>query len=138
MDKVSPDQRSRNMAAVRGRDTGPEVAVRRMIHWLGLRFRLHRSDLPGRPDIVLPRHRSVVLVHGCFWHGHSCTRGKVPTSNTAFWLPKLERNKQRDAEQVRALRKLGWRVLVVWECETKRPDRLLKRLARWLKVRTAA
>lgn len=137
MDKVSSDQRSRNMAAVRGRDTGPEVAVRKIIHGLGLRFRLHRSDLPGTPDIVLPRHRSVVLVHGCFWHGHSCTRGKVPASNAAFWLPKLQRNKQRDAEQVKALRKLGWRVLLVWECETKRPDHLRKRLARWLKTEAA-
>ncbi|WP_080420412.1 very short patch repair endonuclease [Burkholderia ubonensis] len=128
MDKVSPEQRSRNMAAVRSSDTEPEIVVRKMLHMLGLRFRLHRRELPGTPDIVLPRHHTIVLVHGCFWHGHTCPRGKAPSSNIAFWLPKLARNKQRDAEQVSALRKLGWRVLIVWECETKRPQQLRRRL----------
>lgn len=137
MDKVSFGQRSRNMAAVKARNTKPEVAVRRLLHGMGLRFRLHRRDLPGTPDIVLPRHRAVVLVHGCFWHGHSCSRGKAPSSNTAFWLPKLERNKARDVEQSQALRALGWRVLTVWECETKRPDSLVRRLARWFGLRSA-
>jgi len=137
LDKVSPDQRSRNMAAVKGRNTGLEMTVRKALHGLGLRFRLHRADLPGTPDIVLPRHHAVVLVHGCFWHGHSCSRGKQPSSNTAFWLPKLERNKQRDAEQVKALRSSGWRVFTVWECETKRPDRLVARLARLFGLRSA-
>lgn len=122
------------MAAVKGRNTEPEVTVRKLLHGLGLRFRLHRAGMPGTPDIVLPRHHAVVLVHGCFWHGHTCSRGKAPSSNTAFWLPKLERNKQRDAEQANALRLLGWRVLIVWECETKRPDLLLARLARWFKL----
>lgn len=136
MDKVSSDQRSRNMAAVKGRNTSPEVTVRKLLHGLGLRFRLHRAGLPGTPDIVLPRHRAVVLVHGCFWHGHSCSRGKVPTSNTAFWLPKLGRNRQRDAEQAKALKSSGWRVLTVWECETKRPDRLVARLARWFGMKS--
>ncbi|WP_307614393.1 very short patch repair endonuclease [Variovorax boronicumulans] len=134
MDKISPEQRSRNMAAVRGRDTGPELAVRKMLHGLGLRFRLHRPGLPGTPDIVLPRHYSVVLVHGCFWHGHTCPRGRVPSSNTAFWLSKLGRNKKRDAEQAKALRALGWRVFIVWECETKEPQRLRRRLAKWFQV----
>ena len=137
MGKVSSDQRSRNMTAVSGRNTSPEVTVRKLLHGLGLRFRPHQPGLPGTPDIVLPRHRVVVLVHGCFWHGHSCLRGKAPSSNTDFWLPKLERSKQRDAEQAKALRALGWRVLIVWGCETKRSDRLLIRLARWLK-RTGA
>lgn len=131
MDTVSSDQRSRNMAAVRGRDTAAELRVRSLLHSLGLRFRVHKAGLPGTPDIVLKRHHVVVMVHGCFWHGHSCKRGKPPSSNTEFWLPKLERNRQRDAEQKRALRALGWRVLVVWECEITKPERLRRRLAKW-------
>lgn len=131
MDKVSPAQRSLNMAAVRSRDTKPELVVRRILHDLGLRFRLHQDSLPGTPDIVLKRHNTVVLVHGCFWHGHTCPRGKVPTSNAEFWLSKLSRNRTRDAEQKKKLRSLGWRVLVVWECETKKPAELRKHLARW-------
>ncbi|WP_224080085.1 very short patch repair endonuclease [Cupriavidus laharis] len=135
MDKVSAHQRSSNMAAVRSRDTAPELAVRKLLHSMGLRFRLHRSELPGTPDIVLPRHRAVVLVHGCFWHGHSCPRGRAPTSNTDFWLPKLDRNKARDAEQVNALRALGWRVLIVWECEVRDTRTLRRRLGRWFGLR---
>ena len=129
MDSVSPQARSRMMAAVRGRDTTPEMVVRSMLHRLGLRFRLHDRSLPGTPDIVLAKHATVVLVHGCFWHGHACARGKAPSSRVEFWNTKLQKNRARDRRQVRALRSLGWRVLTVWECETIKKDRLVSRLA---------
>lgn len=132
MDKVSSEQRSRNMAQVRSRNTGPELAVRRALHALGFRFRLHNALLPGSPDIVLRRHTAVVLVHGCFWHSHTCPRGRIPNSRPGFWLPKLEGNRLRDARQVKELGDLGWRVLVVWECETKNEAALLDRLSAWL------
>lgn len=122
------------MAAIRSRDTKPERAVRSALHLLGLRFRLHQSSLPGSPDIVLKRHAAAVFVHGCFWHGHDCVRGKVPATRTDFWLPKLAGNRERDARQARELKMLGWRVLTIWECETKDEAKLLRRLARWFKV----
>ncbi|UXL08116.1 very short patch repair endonuclease [Achromobacter xylosoxidans] len=122
------------MAAVRGRETKPERAVRSALHALGLRFRLYQTSLPGSPDIVLRRHRTVVLVHGCFWHGHDCSRGKAPSTRLDFWLPKLAGNRQRDARQVKELQSLGWRVLVVWECETKDQAKLSRRLARLFKI----
>ena len=121
------------MAAVRRRDTVPEVLVRSHLHRMGLRFRLHDTRLPGSPDIVLRRHNTVVFVHGCFWHGHDCPRGKTPSTRQEFWLPKLIRNRKRDQLQVRSLRALGWRVLVVWECETKDETRLARRLRRWFR-----
>jgi DNA mismatch endonuclease, patch repair protein len=133
VDKVSQQQRSRNMAAVRGRDTAPELLVRSSLHRMGLRFRLHDTNLPGSPDIVLRRHNTVVLVHGCFWHGHDCPRGRAPSTRQEFWLPKLTRNRERDQRQVDSLRDLGWRVLVVWECETKERTRLDRRLRRWFR-----
>jgi DNA mismatch endonuclease (patch repair protein) len=121
------------MAAVRSGNTKPEFIVRRLLHSLGLRFRLHQAALPGSPDIVLKRHGAVVLVHGCFWHGHNCPRGKVPSSRPEFWLPKLAGNRRRDERQLKELRMLGWRVLTIWECETKDEAKLLRRLARWFK-----
>jgi DNA mismatch endonuclease (patch repair protein) len=117
------------MAAVRSRDTKPERTVRSVLHSLGLRFRLHRASLPGTPDIVLKRHRTIVFVHGCFWHGHDCPKGRAPTSRREFWLPKVARNRARDERQVKELEALGWRVLTVWECETKDKDALARRLA---------
>jgi DNA mismatch endonuclease, patch repair protein len=129
-DRVSSEQRSRNMAAVRATDTAPERAVRSLLHRLGLRFRLHQKLLPGTPDIVLKRHATVVFVHGCFWHGHDCSRGKLPTTRREFWLPKLQRNKERDLQNEKHLRALGWRVLVVWECELRNPARIRRRLVR--------
>lgn len=134
MDKVTQQQRSRNMAAVRGRDTVPELLVRSSLHRLGLRFRVHDTSLPGSPDVVLKRHGAVVLVHGCFWHGHDCPRGQPPTTREEFWLPKLARNRARDKQQVHSLRALGWRVLVVWECEAKDETRLNRRLRRWFRI----
>jgi len=118
------------MAAVRSRDTNPERVVRRILHTLGLRFRLHQADLPGKPDIVLRRHATVVLVHGCFWHGHDCARGKLPSSRREFWLPKLEGNRLRDVRQRSQLQTLGWRVVTVWECQTIDEGALRRRLAR--------
>lgn len=128
MDKLSPAVRSRVMAAVRGKNTRPEMIVRSLLHRLGLRFRLHDKKLPGTPDIVLAKHKTVVFVHGCFWHCHRCSRGAVPKSRAEFWLPKLAANKARDSVHRRALVLLGWRVVTVWECETKQPLKLTKRL----------
>lgn len=122
MDTLTPTQRSQRMARVRGKNTSPEMAVRRLTHSLGYRFRLHRKDLPGRPDLVFPRHRAVILVHGCFWHRHpdpACPLARLPKSRLSFWLPKLERNRARDCENREALARDGWRVLELWECELK-------------------
>ena len=122
--------RSAMMAKVRGRDTGPELRVRKALHAAGLRFRLHRRDLPGKPDIVLPRLRSVVFVHGCFWHGHDCRRGRRPTSNQAFWDAKLARNVERDSAAAEALKAAGWNIHVLWECELAHTiDALIEALA---------
>lgn len=111
------------MARVRGRDTKPELMVRRMLHAMGYRFRLHRRELPGSPDIVFFKRRCVVFVHGCFWHGHDCARGfRVPRANADFWRAKFDRNRKRDAEVAAALAAMGWRVEVVWECALRDPD----------------
>jgi DNA mismatch endonuclease (patch repair protein) len=124
VDRLSPEQRSLNMSRVRGKDTAPEITVRRLLHADGLRFRLHRRDLPGRPDIVLPRHRAAVQVHGCFWHGHSCPLFRLPATRTEFWRSKINANRRRDAAAAAALCTLGWRVMVVWECALRGPGRL--------------
>lgn len=120
MDKLDPERRSANMAKVRGKDTGPEIRVRRIAHRMGLRFRLHRKDLPGRPDLVFPRHSLVVFVHGCFWHRHEgCRRATTPSTRQEFWQAKFDANIERDRRQIHELNALGWRVLVLWECELK-------------------
>ncbi|MCF7221606.1 very short patch repair endonuclease [Marilutibacter chinensis] len=117
------------MKAVRGRNTEPELRVRRVLHAMGCRFRLHRNDLPGTPDIALPRHRKIVLVHGCFWHGHEgCRRATIPTNNADTWREKIQANQFRDRRNIAELRALGWDVLVVWECETPDPALLGRRL----------
>lgn len=131
--KEDPAQRSRVMRAVKGANTGPEMIVRRLVHGMGYRYRLHRGDLPGKPDLVFPSRHKVIFVHGCFWHGHRCARGaRVPVSNREYWLRKIARNKQRDKRIPRELRRLGWRPMVVWECETKSRDALKKRLRAFL------
>ncbi len=113
-------KRSEVMRRVRGQDTGPEMAVRRALHRRGYRYRLHRVDLPGRPDIALPRRKSVIFVHGCFWHGHpGCNHAARPTSNESFWNRKLDRNMERDRQNIEKLNRAGWRTLVIWECEVK-------------------
>ena len=120
MDILTVDQRSRNMARIQGRNTKPEMRVRSLLHRLGYRFRLHRAKLPGSPDIVLPCHRAVIFVHGCFWHRHAGCRGASnPKTRPEFWGAKFEANVRRDRNAVEALEGLGWRVLVLWECESK-------------------
>lgn len=133
MDVLTPEQRSYCMSRIRGRDTKPELAVRRLVHAMGYRFRLHRRDLPGCPDIVLARHCKVIEVRGCWWHGHSCSYGRPKArTNAEFWQRKLSGNVERDKRNVKALRRSGWRVLVVWECQTRDAERLLSRLERFL------
>ena len=128
-----PEVRSRTMRAVKGRDTGPEMTVRRLAHGMGYRYRLYRKDLPGKPDLVFPARRKVIFVHGCFWHQHACKRGsRSPKSSRDYWIPKLKRNKQRDARNQKLLREMGWDVLVIWECEMKDRDALGKRIAAFL------
>ena len=132
-DVLTKAQRSFCMSQIGGKDTKPELIVRSLVHRLGYRFRLHRSDLPGKPDIVLPRHDKVIFVHGCFWHRHPrCRYTTTPRTRAAFWKAKFEQNKKRDRRATRELRKLGWDVLVVWECQTKDPDRLLDKLQSFL------
>lgn len=129
-DIVDPKRRSEMMAGIRSRNTAPELAVRSIAHRMGLRFRLHRKDLPGRPDLVFPKHRLAVFVHGCFWHRHEgCRHASMPKSRTAAWAGKFAANVERDARQQTALRSLGWRVLVVWECETTNVAAVERRLA---------
>lgn len=118
VDKIPPARRSANMRAIRSFDTKPELVVRKLVHRCGFRYRLHRRDLPGKPDLVFPARRAVIFVHGCFWHMHGCPSVRVPKSNMDYWKPKLERNRKRDEESVAALEAKGWRVLTVWECET--------------------
>lgn len=112
------DQRSRTMRAIKSKNTGPEMVIRRLAHAMGYRYRLHRRDLPGKPDLVFGSRRKVIFVNGCFWHGHTCRRGRrIPKSNREYWTNKIGRNKERDQEHLRALQERGWKVLVFWECE---------------------
>lgn len=128
-DVYPPAKRSAVMAAVKGRDTGPERVVRRLVWRLGGRYRLNRRDLPGKPDIVLPGRRLAIFVHGCFWHGHDCARGaRIPKSNRDYWLAKVARNRARDETVRTQLTAAGWRVAVVWECELKQPQTLEARM----------
>jgi len=124
-DVFSPEKRSEVMRAVKGRDTTPELRVRRAAHALGLRFRLNRNDLPGKPDIVFPGRRLALFVHGCFWHGHDCPRGaRMPATNADYWKAKIARNTARDARTATELANLGWRTAVIWECETRNAEDL--------------
>jgi DNA mismatch endonuclease, patch repair protein len=128
-------QRSYNMSRIRSRDTKPEMIVRSLVHQMGFRFRLHRKDLAGKPDLVLPRHYKVIFVHGCFWHMHRCRYGRVtPKTNADFWQAKRTQNVARDQRHLRSLRRDGWQVLVVWECWTRDPEtRLIPRLNTFLR-----
>ncbi|WP_081873362.1 very short patch repair endonuclease [Sphingobium chlorophenolicum] len=123
-DVLTPELRRLNMSRVRGRDTKPEMIIRRGLHARGLRFRLHRRDLPGRPDIVLPSRKTVLFIHGCFWHGHDCPLFRMPATRPDFWRQKITANRLRDATAVTALGGLGWRVGVVWECALRGARRL--------------
>lgn len=128
--------RSRNMRAIRAKDTKPEIVVRKALHAAGLRFRLHRKDLPGKPDIVFASRRLVVEVRGCFWHMHGCSLSNIPASRVDYWGPKLARNVSRDAANKAELKTLGWKVIEIWECEVKRPEKL-RRLVELVKAEEA-
>jgi DNA mismatch endonuclease, patch repair protein len=130
-DRLTKQHRSWNMSRIRGQNTAPELIVRSSLHKLGLRFRLHRRDLPGKPDIVLPRHSTAVLVHGCFWHRHAgCRFSYTPKSRIDFWQTKFASNVRRDVQVRQALADIGWRVVVIWECEVADGDKLALRLRR--------
>ncbi len=122
-DVFSPEKRSAIMRAVKSEHTKPEITLRKALHRLGYRYRLNVRDLPGKPDLVFPKYQTVLFVHGCFWHGHHCKRGKrIPKTNTAYWTEKIARNKARDKKNAAALRVLGWRVITIWECKLKTLD----------------
>ncbi len=128
MDTRTPQQRRRIMQAVKSRNTGPEMIVRRLLHGMGYRYRLHRKDLPGKPDVALVSRRKAIFVHGCFWHGHGCPKGRLPKSHLDYWGPKLAENGKRDKKKEERLRSLGWSVLVIWQCETADVEALALRL----------
>jgi DNA mismatch endonuclease (patch repair protein) len=134
MDRLAPEQRSALMSRIRSTDTKPEFVVRRLLHGLGYRYVLHDRRLPGRPDLVFPSRGCVVQVQGCFWHAHGCSISPTPKSNTTYWSAKIQGNVRRDARNARALRALGWRLAVVWECQTKQRDlsSLTSRLTKFL------
>jgi DNA mismatch endonuclease (patch repair protein) len=133
MDTLTPVERSERMSRVRSKGTKPEMVVRRLVHSLGYRYRLHVPALPGRPDLTFRSRRAVIFIHGCFWHQHHCPAGnRMPKSRVAFWRRKLEGNVARDRRTNQKLRRMGWRVLTVWECELKAPKKLTRRIARFL------
>jgi DNA mismatch endonuclease (patch repair protein) len=135
-DVFSPEKRSAVMRRVKGKDTSPELKVRKALTRLGVRYRLHRKDLPGKPDIVMPGRKLVVFVHGCFWHGHDCRRGaRVPQQNHDYWLDKVARNRARDVKHRAALEAAGWRVETIWECDLKDDLVFDARLSHWLSAR---
>ncbi len=136
-DTLTIAERSRLMAKIKGKNTGPERAVRSLLHRAGYRFRIHIRGLPGTPDVVLPKYRTVVFVHGCFWHRHrGCKVATMPHSHVRFWKEKFRRNVANDVRHRRKLRRLGWRVVVVWSCQLKRPDRVLAKLEKALRPRS--
>ena len=133
VDVLTPQQRRFNMSRIRSRDTRPEMIVRSIVHGMGFRYRLHKRDLPGKPDLVLVRHRKIIDVHGCFFHMHDCRYGKVrPATNAEFWRAKRQSNVNRDRRNIEALKNAGWQVLIVWECETKNQDSLQEILTDFL------
>ncbi len=133
MDKLTPEHRSWNMRRIQSGNTKPELIVRSMLHRLGYCFRVHRKDLPGKPDIVLPKYNSIIFVHGCFWHRHAaCKYAYTPKSRVNFWKQKFTQNIERDKRNIQVLNEKGWNVLVIWECETKNMDVLIKKVNSFL------
>lgn len=120
------------MQAIRSKDTKPELAVRRLVHGMGYRYRLHRKNLPGKPDLVFPTKEKAIFVHGCFWHYHGCNRGRMPKSNLDYWQQKLEGNRMRDRQNMKALRDLGWKTMVIWECESRDVNNLTDKIIGFL------
>lgn len=132
-DILNPAERSYRMSLIRCRDTKPELFIRRLIYSLGYRYRLYATDLPGRPDVVFRSRRKVIFVHGCFWHRHPrCPLARLPKSNLDFWVPKLAQNRQRDFRNIRKLRRAGWKVAIIWECEVRDTERLRKKIRKFL------
>jgi len=132
-DVHTKEQRSFNMSRIRDKNTKPEIKVRSLVHQMGYRFRLHRKDLPGKPDLVLKRHKKIIFVHGCFWHMHNCRYGKViPKTRRKFWQTKRQSNVLRDRKNIRELKKVGWKVLVVWECQTNNITALTQKIKKFL------
>lgn len=132
-DVLTPEQRSFNMSRIKGRNTKPEMVVRSLVHRMGFRYRLHRKDLPGKPDLVFPSRRKIILVHGCFWHMHDCSYGRVvPRTNAEFWQNKRMGNVERDKRNEAALREAGWNILVIWECQVRHDEKLDIILMRFL------
>ena len=136
MDTVSPEQRSRNMSRIRGKNTSLELKVRSFLHGRGYRYRLHRKDLPGTPDLVFPARKSVIFIHGCFWHGHDCAKAALPSTNREFWATKIGKNKNRDGRAQEALIAAGWHVLTIWQCETRNAPVFQERLVAFLEAGT--
>ncbi len=132
LDTITKEKRSEIMSKVRSKNTSPELAVRRLIFSLGYRYRLHAEYLPGKPDLAFPGRKKVIFVHGCFWHGHDCKRGGVPATNKEFWLPKLEKNKVRDSETFSRFVDMGWKALVIWQCQLKDKDALKTAIVNFL------
>lgn len=132
-DNLTLEQRKRTMASVKSKDTTPEKKVRSLVHSLGFRYRLHRKDLPGNPDLVFPRLKKIIFVHGCFWHGHDdCQAAERPASNKSYWNQKLDKNKKRDKENQKKLHSLGWQYLIVWECQMKDSTSLKRKIINFL------
>ena len=132
MDNLTPEERSRQMALVRSKDTKPEMRVRRLVHGMGYRYRLHRAELPGKPDLVFPCRRKVIFVHGCFWHGHRCRLGRTPKSSLDYWNMKIAYNRRRDRKNLRRLRSLHWQCLTLWECGLHDDRKLAAQIRRFL------
>lgn len=133
MDRLTPDRRSWLMSRVSSKNTKPEIAVRRLVFAMGYRYRLHSKHLPGCPDLVLPGRKKVIFVNGCFWHGHpGCRYGRLPKSRVEFWQAKIDRNRERDRENIASLEADGWRVLTVWQCEFREPEKLCEKLREFL------
>jgi DNA mismatch endonuclease (patch repair protein) len=132
MDNLTPEQRSAQMAMVRSKDTKPEMLVRRLVHHMGYRYRIHRGDLPGKPDLVFGPRKKVVFVHGCFWHGHDCSLGRIPKSRVDFWEAKIYKNRNRDEMHLLKLAEAGWESLIVWECQLKKVAEVENRIRNFL------
>jgi DNA mismatch endonuclease Vsr len=133
VDVVTPEKRSEIMSKVRGKDTGPEMKVRRLVHGMGYRYRLHVGKLPGRPDLVFPGRRKIIFVHGCFWHGHRrCKLGRIPKSRVEFWTSKIAGNRSRDSKNIRKISSLGWRSMTVWECQLRDIEKLRAKIETFL------
>ena len=132
MDNLTPEERSAQMARIRSKDTKPEMFVRRLVHRIGYRYRLHRKDLPGKPDLVFGPRRKVIFVHGCFWHGHDCNLGRIPKTRVDFWEAKIHTNRRRDEAHLVKLREAGWESLVIWECQLRNVYDLENRIRKFL------